>query len=116
MTKHILSLTVLFITIATACWSDQVISLKDGSKIKGELAGVQDGVYTVKTPAIGDVRVAAGDVVSINSDVLVASATSKAAVPANDNLNQEIATQQQRLMANPEAVSQMQQLAQDPEV
>ena len=45
----------------------QVITLKDGSQIKGVLSGIENGVYTVKTPIIGDVHVAASDVASITN-------------------------------------------------
>jgi len=99
----------------------QVITLKDGSQIKGVLAGISDGVYTVKTPIIGDVHVAATDVASItNSNAMAAlPATVAAPSPAASTPNstdQQIASTQQRLMSDPQSMALIQQMAQDPEI
>ena len=66
----ICTLFVLSITaVSFADQSEQVITLKDGSQIKGVLSGIDNGVYTVKTPIIGDVHVAASDVASIANGI-----------------------------------------------
>ena len=70
MNKIILIFTLFILSATTLAFADQaeqVITLKDGSQIKGELAGIDNGVYTVKTPIIGDVHVAASDVASITN-------------------------------------------------
>lgn len=106
---------------------EQVITLKDGSQIRGQLSGIENGVYTVKTPIIGDVHVTASDVASItnggaapaagitqnNTGNAAASPQAGGPIPITD---QQIAAQQQNLMANPQAVADLQQMAQDPEI
>lgn len=96
---------------------EQVITLKDGSQIKGQLSGIENGVYTVKTPIIGDVHVAASDVASITTGGSAPAASlppaGGAPVPISD---QQIMAQQQSLMANPAAMADLQQMAQDPEI
>ena len=102
--------------------SEQVITLKDGSQIKGELAGINNGVYTVKTPIIGDIHVAASDVSSItNGNVPVADLPANTALPVSTpgtapNIDQQIAASQQKLMSNPQSMEVLQEMAQDPEI
>jgi hypothetical protein len=111
-------------TFSFADQADQVITLKDGSQIKGQLAGVENGVYTVKTPIIGDVHVSASDVASItNASASAAAAANNtnttvspqagSTIPITD---QQIMTQQQNLMANPQAMASLQEMAQDPDI
>jgi hypothetical protein len=112
-----ISLFFLATTFGFADQAEQVITLKDGSQIKGQLSGIENGVYTVKTPIIGDIHVAASDVASITTGGgAPASAlpqASGAPVPITD---QQIMTQQKSLMANPAAMADLQQMAQDPEI
>ncbi|MBF0505023.1 MAG: hypothetical protein HQL14_07980 [Candidatus Omnitrophica bacterium] len=129
MNKIIFALTVLFLSITAvgiADQPDQVITLKDGSQIKGELSGVENGTYTVKTPTMGLVHVAAADVSSItNGRVAPPVATQNNAgntfslpptAATNAGLDQQVAAQQQKLMSNPQAMADVAQIAQDPEI
>jgi hypothetical protein len=111
-----LLLSLLLLSLCSVSQAQQVITLKDGSQVKGELAGVVNGVYTVKTPVIGEVHVAAKDVVSIsNGSLPVPNAQPVAAAPApQSGFNQQIQDAQARLMSNPETMMALQQLAQDP--
>lgn len=110
--------------VSSADQNEQVITLKDGSQIKGTLAGVDNGVYTVKTPIIGDVHVSQNDVASItNGNVhaaLPASNPNYTAAPSvgaeTSNLDQQIAAGQQRLLSNPQSMALLQQMAQNPEI
>src|SRR5271154_2784629 len=110
MYKNTFLFTLLFLSITTFSFADQgdqVITLKDGSQIKGQLAGIDNGVYTVKTPIIGDVHVAASDVASITNGNAAAAAPQptqdSAAIPSN--MDQQIAMQQQKLISNPKAMA-----------
>jgi len=123
MYKLILVFTVLALSLNSAAFADQgqqVITLKDGSQIKGELSGINNGVYTVKTPIIGDVQVNAGDVSSITKDTGNATST-VAAAPAQasastSNMDQQIAASQQKLMSNPQSMAILKEMMQDPEI
>ena len=129
MYKFILILAALILFTNMAVFADQgeqVITLKDGSQIKGNLAGIENGIYTIKTPIIGDVHVAASDVASITNGAGNGTAP-VAALPTNNtnyppasgpvpNMDQQIAASQQKLMSNPQAMAELQQIAQDPEI
>ncbi len=123
MHKLILIFAVLILsanTVAFADQSEQVITLKDGSQIKGELSGINNGVYTVKTPIIGDVHVAASDVANITNGAGNGTAP-VAAVQNQDlgsvpNMDQQIAASQQKLMSNPQSMATLKEMMQDPEI
>jgi len=132
MIKLILTFAFLFLsanTFAFADTSDQVITLKDGSQIKGVLSGIDNGVYTVKTPIIGDIHVNAADVASITNGNVVPTAAPVAALPTNGviapnglpstttpNMDQQIAASQKALMSNPDSMATIQEMMQDPEI
>src|SRR5277367_2274349 len=121
MYKLILIFAVLILSINAVAFADQaeqVITLKDGSQIKGQLAGIENGVYTVKTPIIGDVHVAASDVASITNGSAVA-AMPTSAMPTDQagsasTLDQQVTANQQKLMSNPQSMQILEQMAQDP--
>src|SRR5271168_1296248 len=109
MNRIILVFAIFILSITAVSFADdsqQVITLKDGSQIKGVLSGIDNGIYTVKTPIIGDVHVAASDVASITSGG--ASAAGNIPLPpvggSNSVMDQQIAAQQKQLMSNPEAM------------
>ena len=123
MYKFILSLVVLLLSASTITYADQgdqVITLKDGSQIKGQLSGIVNGIYTVKTPIIGDVQVNANDVTSITNGNVPLAATAPA-VPAASasavpNMDQQIAASQQRLMSNPQSMVILKEMMADPDI
>jgi hypothetical protein len=126
---------LLVLTCRMAAADTQVITLKDGSQIKGELSGVANGVYTVRTPTLGDIHITSNQVISISAETAGAavasppaanaSANAMPAVPAlpglpaagaSGDMSQRITSAQNQLMANPEFVAEIQNFAQDPEI
>jgi hypothetical protein len=124
MNKYILLFCILFLSAGILSYADdaeQVIILKDGSQIKGVLSGIDNGVYTVKTPIIGDVHVAAGDVASITNGNGTAATAPAALAPAPSsgtapNMDAQIAASQKQLMSNPQSMATLQEMAQDPDI
>lgn len=116
----------MLLSIPALCMADnnqQVITLKDGSQIVGQLTGISNGVYTIKAPIIGDVHASASDVVSItNSNAPNVSAPAAAAATASltpgnvPDLDQRVAVEQKQLMSNPQCMALLTQMAQDPEI
>ena len=100
----------------------QVIHLKDGSMIRGQLVGIQEGHYIIDSLKLGTVQVKAEDVAQITT---------------NDNISQNTATQQKpktssrtvgqqalqmaepvqnMLLSDPQMMSLLQELMEDPEL
>lgn len=71
--KKTICLTALFLSLALGgfCETIQTITLRDQSTIRGEILGMKDGVYTVKSPTLGMLQIPAGQVASIVADETV---------------------------------------------
>jgi hypothetical protein len=108
-------------TMVLADQEEQTITLKDGSQIKGVLTKIDGGVYTVKTPIIGDVHVAVGDVSSITNGPASAgppSSRDPGPVPSagSSSMDQQIASSQKQLLSDPKSVGILQEMAGNPEI
>ena len=106
--------------ISIAAFADtQVITLKDGSQIKGELVGVSGDSYTVTTSTMGDIHVDKGQVNSIASEGAVlpqAAPPLQAAAPTGSDMSLKMQNMQAQLMSNPSYMADIQQMMQDPEI
>lgn len=121
---------ILLLSVATAVFAEdeQTITLKDGSQIKGVLTKVENGIYTVKTPIIGDVHVAIGDVSTISNGPaatpLGASTGSSGPVDYSSPppptmrsaMDQQIESSQKQILSDPQSVAILQQMAENPEI
>ncbi|MBI4310049.1 MAG: hypothetical protein HY591_06940 [Candidatus Omnitrophica bacterium] len=112
---------LLFLAPALGHAETQTITLKDGSQIKGELTGVNDGTYTIKTPLLGDIHINSSQVANIGSAGMAMPGAQPPAnglqpQASNGDMGQKIQTMQTQLMANPEFMADLQQMAQDPEI
>jgi len=132
MNKNFILFAVSILCVSTAAFADQpqqVITLKNGSQIVGQLVSLNNGVYTIKAPIIGNVQASASDVVNItNSNGGIPPGSNNPGQGYSNNptsptqsgdipdLNQKIAEEQKQLMSNPESVSILMQMAQDPEI
>lgn len=121
MTKIFLLLVSASLLFAAPAFAKtQVFTLKDGSQIKGELVEFEDGIYTVNTTSFGEMQINQNEVVSV-ADPGATPAVPTVAAPAgnaarNSELSQQVSAMQTQLMANPEFLADLQQMAQDPEI
>ena len=94
--------------------STKVITLKNGSVIKGTVLQLADGVYTLKTDNLGNFSVAESEIVSI--------AEEPAPVPpdtgntATASLKGQVQEMQTSLLSDPEVMTEIQNIMQDPEI
>ncbi len=113
-------LLVTFLIPNIAHSEQQIITLKDGSQIKGELVGVGNGKYNVQTSTMGKVDVDTAQVVSISSQGVQAQSgvgfTSSPSVQGSDDFNQRITETQNKLMNDPQALNQIMEMTKDPEL
>jgi hypothetical protein len=79
MRKLIPVFIALFVSAATLSFADQseqLVTLKDGSQIKGHISGIANGVYTITTASGSTVQESASSVASIvNTGAQVATST-----------------------------------------
>jgi hypothetical protein len=120
MKKQTYFLSFLFVSIlASLSFADvQTISLKDGSQLKGELTGISNGVYTVHTSNLGDIKINASEVsnIGIGAPPAAQQAPISGAGGGSDDLNLKIKNAQTKLMQDPAMMQQVQAMAQDPEL
>ena len=101
--------------MALPAWaSEQVVTLTDGSRIRGEVVGLQDGRYAIDTAALGRVQVDAASVVSITA------AEAAPAQPVSPGLQlsagDAVARVQSMIADNPSLMSQILRLQTDPDM
>lgn len=116
MTKYLaLALCALVITCSSAMAGVlKTITLKDGSVIQGQIVQIKDNTYTVDSPAVGTVSILEDQIVSIVVDSQ-GSASGTTATPAafRDDI---ITAAQNKIMADSDAMKDVQAIASDPEV
>ena len=119
MRKFII-LAIFVLSINTAVFADspeQIITLKDGSQIKGKLVGINNGTYTIQVPVVGDVHASIADVISVTNDIAPTPATGPTQRSGNaPNYDQQIAANQKQLMSDPESMELLHQMMQDPQI
>ena len=115
-----LSLTALLLVFAIASPAfaqqpSQTITLKDGTSIKGQLIKVEAGYYTIISPTMGQVKVAADQILSINS--AEAPGGGSVQVGADGKISDDtINDVKTNMMQDPTIMSLIQDLLKDPEI
>ena len=94
--------------------SAKVITLKDGSVIKGNVLQLADGVYTLETGNLGKVNVAESEIVSIA--VESAPAAPNMGDTASASFKGQAQEIQTGLLSDPEVMVEIQNIMQDPEI
>ena len=114
-TSFLLSLPLVLCFCTLGFAETQVITLNDGSQIKGELVGVSNGIYTIKTPAMGQVTVTGGQVTSIKNESAAIAVPSPVTAPSNTGTAAQVQAVQTQLMGDPAFMTELQTMVTDPE-
>lgn len=110
-------LAATLLGFAAAALASQTIELKDGSRIEGEIQGIENGVYTVLSPSVGTLHVAQSNIVRIvYSDVSNAASSSGKTSAPHDALTSDIQQLQARLAQDPAAMQSIMSLQSDPQI
>ena len=117
-----MSITACFagasLVLAAGAMASPTIELKDGSRIEGEIQGIEKGVYTIQSASIGTVHVAQSNIVRIDytGDAPKAAASSDKSPPHDDALAHEIQQLQTSIAKDPAAVQSIMSLQSDPQI
>lgn len=111
-------LAAALLGVASGVFASPVIELKDGSRIEGEIQGIENGVYTVLSPSVGTVHIAQSNIVRIvySGDVSNAAASSGKSPTRDDAVTREIQQTQTRLAQDPAAMQSIMSLQSDPQI
>jgi len=112
-------LAAALLGFAACVLASPTIELKDGSRIQGDIQGIDKGVYTVISPSLGTVHVAQSNIVRIiySGDVSNAAASSPSKSATHDDaLAPDIQQLQARLAQDPAAMQSIMNLQSDPQI
>ena len=111
-------LVAALLCFAIGVAASPTIELKDGSRIQGEIQGVENGMYIVVSPSLGTVRVAQSNITRIvySGDVANAADSSGKASPHDDTVTHDIQQLQTRMAQDPAAIQSIMSLQSDPQI
>ena len=111
-------LAALLLGHACGVLASPTIELKDGSRIEGEIQGIENGVYTILSPSIGTVHVAQSNIVRIvySGDVSNAAGSSGKSPARDEALTRDIQQVQTSLAQDPATVQAIMSLQSDPQI
>ena len=96
--------------------SPKTIHLKDGTVLKGDILGFQNGVYFIQTAFLGKLQIPDADIESISQEELPAQNPR----PTVNNIPMQLKEQSQNvqsaLMSDPQIMEEMKQLSEDQEI
>jgi hypothetical protein len=111
-------LAAALLGFASGVLASPTIELKDGSRIEGEIQGIENGMYTVVSPSLGTVHVAQSNIVRIvysgDTSNKVDSAGKSSA--RDEALTRDIQQVQTRLAQDPAAVQSIMGMQSDPQI
>lgn len=111
-------LAAVSLALAAAATASPTIELTDGSRIQGDIQGIDNGVYTIVSPSLGTVHLAQSKIARIvygGGDANPAGA-SNASSARDDAMAREMQQIQSRLAQDPSAVKSIMSLQSDPEI
>ena len=108
------SSNVLFLlAILIPAWAHavpvQYIEFGDGSRVRAEVISLDEGVYTLRSETLGEMRIPADRIKSISTQELA----STAAAPGS-SMQAQINSMRESLLQNPNALAKIQSLQNDP--
>lgn len=111
-------LATALLGFASVIVASPTIELKDGSRIQGEILGIDNGVYTVRSPSIGTVHVAQSNIARIvyGDDASNGATSSGKSSARDDTLTRNIQQLQTQLAQDPAAMRSIMSLQSDPQI
>jgi len=113
-----LCITAAFLGCACGVLASPTIELKDGSRVTGDIQGLENGVYTVLSPSLGTVHVAQSNIARIvySGDVSNVAGSSGKSSARDDAVTRDIQQTQTRLAQDPAAMQSIMSLQSDPQI
>ena len=98
----------------------RIITLQDGSILKGEITELKDHVYAIESPLLGQLRIQESDIVSIQNiqsfyTPAANASEGKNLSPENAQFMNQVQHIQSNILSDPKLILEIQNLAQDKE-
>ncbi|MDD4957658.1 MAG: hypothetical protein PHH49_08115 [Candidatus Omnitrophica bacterium] len=113
----VICLLITITTLTSMAAPSSRVELKDGSSINGEVVSLQDGIYTIMTSALGEIKIGAGSISRIESESPAPNSTARyeQAVSA-PSISSQVEGYKKALTANAEISSMISDLGSDKEL
>lgn len=112
----ILLLLSLIILNSSPLWAQEtkIITLTDGSTIKGQVIEFEDNIYTIETTHMGEIEVDDADIVSISNKPQLQN-TSNETSPSTDQaqIKNQVQQMQGQILSDPAMMSDIEELMKD---
>lgn len=114
--KNLLPILVSLVLISPDLWAaGKTVTLKDGSRINGQIVGMKNGSYILKS-AMGEIAVPEHSVTSIVAQDGAPQQNIPGSPSKNSSLNAQIQAVQGQMLSDPSILTDIQALAQDPDM
>ena len=114
----LLALALLMLPTLLLADDSQIITLKDGSQINGEITSFSSGVYTIHAPALGYIKISSSQVANIANTKTAPGQNpiGTPQAPSSEDINQRIQATQAKVMNDPSMISGIVDMMKDPEI
>jgi len=116
---HIIAIILLSLSSNSYAQASKIITLIDGSVLKGKVIQLQDNIYTIETTTLGQVDIPESNILSIASP----EAANTQDQQSNENQNTQKAQLQKQaqqmqgnILSNPELMTDIQNIINDEEI
>lgn len=109
------SIAMVMITAAAFAAEIKEIELSDGSVITGEVISLGNGVYTIRTEAMGTLAIEESKVRSIRQRGSASPSASSSSSGSSSGQSADITRLQQQIMSDDQVLDMLQSLQNDPE-
>ena len=114
--KNLLPVLISIVLFVPNAWSaGKTVTLKDGSRINGQIVGMSNGNYILKS-AVGEIAVTENSVTSIVTQDGLSPQNTPAAQSKNSTMSAQIQAVQGQMLSDPSILTDIQALAQDPDM
>jgi len=114
----LITFSLLVLLQSSTLAATKIITLKDGSVLKGNIVKMMDGQYTLATENLGEIKVPESDVLSIQSLEAISSSQqlSNKGTSGTSPLKNEVERLQGDILADPNLMNEVQTMIKDEEI
>jgi len=115
--RPIFPLIIVLLSLSgIASAAPKMVTLTDGSVIKGEVMKLENGVYTIKTAHMGEIKIEEEKIVTISTQATGTQQTTGAGASNSSSLKDQTQQIQSQIIGNPEILGKIGALMDDPQI
>jgi hypothetical protein len=115
----VLAITLISFSPASFAQTEKIITLQDGSVLKGEVIQLSDGIYTLETSTLGRMTIPESDILSITSaaiDTPQDQGANSSDLTRKEQIKSQVQAIQGNILSDPQLMTELQNVVSDAEV